>query len=102
MDTKQLINDVKARFKHNSAKQYLKDKYQAKLLVAYQGGLWKVTPELIVFLDSAGSSGLILLDLYDNPIKVTDRKELLGKIRDTYNIVMEDWHKELTELEKNR
>lgn len=102
MDTKQLINDVKARFKHNSAKQYLKDKYLAKLLVAYQGGLWKATPELIVFLDSTGSSELILLDLYDNPIKVTNRKELVDKIRDTYNGVMEDWYKELTELEKNR
>jgi len=102
MDTKQLIIDTKARFKLNSAKQYLKDKYQAKLLVAYQGGLWKATPELIVFLDSANSDGLILLDLYENPIAITDRKALFYKVRDTYNDVMTEWHTELTELEKNR
>jgi len=102
MDTKQLINDAKARFKHNSAKQYLKDKYQAKLLVAYQGGLWKATPELIVFLDSANSDGLILLDSYENPIAIADRKALFYKVRDTYNEVMESWHKELSDLEKNR
>lgn len=102
MDTKQLIIDTKARFKLNSAKQYLKDKYQAKLLVAYQGGLWKATPELIVFLDSANSDELIMIDSYENPIKISDRKALFYKVRDTYNDIMECWHKELTELEKNR
>lgn len=102
MDTKQLISDAKARFKLNSAKQYLKDKYQAKLLVAHQGGLWKASPELIVFLDSANSNELIMLDTYENPVAITNRTEMFYKIRDTYNDVMECWHKELTELEKNR
>ena len=41
MDTKTLITEAKARFAHNSAKDYLKEKYDAKLLVAEQGGLWK-------------------------------------------------------------
>lgn len=102
MDTKQLINDVKARFKHNSAKQYLKDKYQAKLLVAYQGGLWRASPELIVFLDSANSTEVIMLDSYENPVHITNRTEMFYKIRDTYNDVMVAWHTELTDLEKNR
>jgi hypothetical protein len=102
MDTKQLINDTKARFKHNSAKQYLKDKYQAKLLVAYQGGLWKASPELIVFLDSVNSDTIVLLDSYENPVAITNRTEMFYKIRDTYNDVMECWYKELTDLEKNR
>jgi len=101
MDTKQLINDAKARFKHNSAKQYLKDKYQAKLLVAYQGGLWKATPELLVFVDNAGSEELILIDAYENPVKV-NRQELLTLLRDTYNTVMIEWYNELKELENNR
>ena len=101
MDTKQLINDAKARFKHNSAKQYLKDKYQAKLLVAHQGGLWKTTPELLVFVDSAGSEELILIDTYENPVKV-NRQKLLTLLRDTYNTVMIEWYNELKELENNR
>ena len=101
MDTNQLIKDAKARFNHNSAKQYLKDKYQAKLTVANQGGLWKVTPELMVFVDSAGSNDLILLDSYENPIKV-NRLELLTLLRDTYNNVMVEWHSEFKELENNR
>ena len=101
MDTNQLIKDAKARFNHNSAKQYLKDKYQAKLTVANQGGLWKVTPELMVFVDSAGSNDLILLDSYENPIKV-NRLELLTLLRDTYNNVMVEWHSEFKDLENNR
>jgi hypothetical protein len=101
MDTKQLINDVKARFKHNSAKQYLKDKYQAKLLVAHQGGLWKATPELLGFLSISDRTHGVILDAYENPIRV-DINQLQKKLRETYNTVMEEWHKELTELEKNR
>jgi hypothetical protein len=101
MDTQNLIAEAKARFNHNQAKQYLKDKYQSKLTFADQGGLWKATPELIVFLDSANSEELILLDSYENPIKV-DRKKLFHKVRDTYNDVMEQWHNEWSVLEKKR
>lgn len=101
MDTENLIKDAKARFAHNSAKAYLKDKYQSKLTVANQGGLWKVTPELLVFIDSAGSEELILVDSYDNPVKVK-RLELLQQVRDTYNNVMEEWYTEFKKLENNR
>jgi len=38
MDTQNLIIESKARFNHNQAKQYLKDKYQSKLTFADQGG----------------------------------------------------------------
>lgn len=101
MDTKSLIKEAKARFNHNSSKEYLKDKYKAKLTVASQGGLWKVTPELLVFVDSAGSTELVLLDSYDNPIKV-NRLELLTLLRDTYNNVMVEWYSEFKELEGKR
>ncbi len=50
MDTKTLITEAKARFAHNSAKDYLKEKYNAKLLVAEQGGLWRADKETISFL----------------------------------------------------
>lgn len=101
MDTIQLIKDIKARFQHDTAKQYLKDKYKSKLTIASQGGLWKITPELILFLDNAGSTELILLDEYENPVKV-DRTKLFYTLRDTYNTVMESWYNELKELEKKR
>jgi hypothetical protein len=101
MDIQNLIIESKARFNHNQAKQYLKDKYQSKLTFADQGGLWVATPELIVFLDSAGSEELILIDSYENPIKV-DRNVLLQKANEIYVSVMEQWHNEWAILEKKR
>jgi hypothetical protein len=101
MDTKQLINDAKARFKHNSAKAYLKDKYESKLIVADQGGLWKATPELLGFLSISDRTHGVILDAYENPIRV-DINQLQKKLRETYNIVMEQWHSEWTALESNR
>ena len=40
MDTNQLISHSKARFDHQAAKRVLKEKYQAKMIFAYAGGMW--------------------------------------------------------------
>ena len=101
MDTTELINDAKARFNHNSSKAYLKSKYQSKLIVADQGGLWKATPELISFLSISDKTHTVLLDTYENPIRV-DINKLEVKLRETYNVVMEQWYTEYSSLEKNK
>jgi hypothetical protein len=101
MDTQELITEIKARFNHNSAKAYLKSKYQSKLIVAEQGGLWLATPELIAFLTITDRSHTVLLDSYENPVRV-DIRQLEIKLRETYNAVMEQWYTESLLLEKNR
>jgi len=101
MDTTELINEAKARFNHNSAKAYLKSKYQSKLIVADQGGLWTASPDLIAFLSSTQDITTVLLDSYSNPIKV-DTTKLLIKLKETYRIAMEQWHDEFSTLEKTR
>ena len=101
MDTKKLISDAKARFSHNSAKAYLKEKYNSKLLVAEQGGLWRACPETIAHLASFQSETLVLIDTFDNPVKV-DRKELLSLLTTTYENVMNEWYEEWKELESKR
>jgi hypothetical protein len=101
MDTKTILSQAKARFSHNQNKEYLKNKYEAKLLVADQGGLWKITPELLVFLKSTSAEEMILLDAYENPVKVNVSK-LFDLLKDTYNTVMQDWHAEFEELRSNR
>jgi hypothetical protein len=73
MDTKTLISEAKARFAHNSAKDYLKEKYEAKLLVAEQGGLWKADKETIAFLSvmiNDYDDKVILVDTFQNPVLV--------------------------------
>ena len=102
MDTKTLIAEAKARFAHNSAKDYLKEKYEAKLLIAEQGGLWKADIQTISFLKSwQVSDEIVLIDTFDNPVKV-DRIQLLIKLQDTYQSVMNEWYDEWKVLESKR
>lgn len=101
MDTKTLIADSKARFNHNSAKAYLAEKHNSKLLVAEQGGLWRADQQTIAFLSSSGNEEIILIDTFDNPVKVV-RQELLDKLTDTYREVMNEWYAEWSELEGKR
>lgn len=101
MDTKQLIKDAKARFSHNSAKQYLKDKYTSKLVLADQGGLWKVNSSLLSHLNSSTAKTLILIDDFGNPVEV-DRKLLLLKATELYNTTMDAWLYEFSQLSNYR
>ena len=101
MDTKTLISEAKARFAHNSAKDYLKEKYEAKLLVAEQGGLWKADKETISFLTAFLNEEVVLMDTFDNPVKV-NRQDLKDKLCETYYRVMNEWHDEWKELESKR
>jgi hypothetical protein len=102
MDTKTLIAEAKARFSHNSAKAYLKDKYDSKLIVASQGGLWKADQQTISFLSAMNNDNFtVMIDTFNNPVHV-NRDQLLELLQTTYNTVMLEWHKEWTELEGKR
>jgi hypothetical protein len=101
MDTKSLITEAKARFNHNSAKAYLKDKYDSKFIVADQNGLWRANLETINFLTATSDAEVIIIDTFNNPVKVI-RQELLDKLNTVYKITMEEWYIEWVELEKNR
>ena len=101
MDTKKLISEAKARFNHNSAKAQLKDKYDSKLIVADQGGLWKASPELIGFLAVSTDDLVILVDNFENPVLV-NRIALHDVLYKTYNDAMQLWFNEWKELESKR
>ena len=101
MDTKQLLTEIKARFSHNLAKEYLKDKYDSKLIFAEQGGLWKASPELLTFLNSSNDETVILLDSYQNPVEAK-RTLLLDKTKEVYTGVMQEWLIEWNQLEGKR
>ena len=101
MDTDTLISQAKARFSHNSAKSYLKDKYDSKLTVADQGGLWKANAQTISLLSSFNTVTLVVMDTFENPVKV-DRQRLLETLSNVYFTVMEEYNNEWLELEKKR
>lgn len=101
MDTKSLITEAKARFNHNSAKAYLKDKYDSKFIVADQNGLWRANLETINFLTAISDAEVIIIDTFNNPVKVI-RQALLDKLSTVYKTTMEEWYAEWVELENQR
>lgn len=101
MDTKTLLTEAKARFNHNSAKDYLAEKYQNKLLIAEQGGLWKADAQTIALLNSFNDEKIVLMDTFNNPVEV-ERVELLEKLQSVYVTIMSEWHTEWKELEAKR
>jgi hypothetical protein len=74
MDTNALVAHARARFDHETAKRILKEKYQARMLFAYGGGMFRAGPELLTVLSVCPDETAVLLDLYENPVKVDVRK----------------------------
>lgn len=75
MDTEALVAHARARFDHAVAKRILKEKYEAKMLFAYRGGMWRAGPELLTLLQAIPvEDDVVLLDLYENPVKVTPQE----------------------------
>ena len=103
MDTKTLIKDAKARYSHNSAKAYLKEKYNSKLIIAEQGGLWKADAHTIALLHAFNhfQDTTVLIDTFDNPVEV-EIASLLESLTTLYNNVMTEWNAEWKQLENKR
>ena len=101
MDIQVLLNEAKARFAHNSAKDYLKEKYKNKFLIADQNGLWSADASTITFLQSFDTEKLILIDTHNRPVEV-DRLSLLNKLKTVYQDNMSSYLKEFKETETKR
>jgi len=87
MNTENLVAHARARFDHESAKRVLKEKYQAKMLFGWNGGMFRTCPELITFLSLYGDDEIVMLDLYENPIKF--------KASDVCNIMKAKWQEQM-------
>jgi len=102
MNTDELISHSRGRFDHAVAKRTLREKYQAKLIFAHAGGMWRAGPELHSTIFTCGRMGEVVLeDLYGNPVKI-DTKELMALSQERWNEQMNAWLVEYTELIKTR
>ncbi len=102
MDTNALIAHARARFDHVAAKRVLKEKYQARMVFAYSGGLFKAGPELLTLLHACPvEDSIVILDLYENPVKVNPL-ELQHMAQDRWQEQMNAWLIEYDELSKKR
>lgn len=90
-----------AKFKHAVFRKNLRERIEAQLAVAHNGGLFKASPELISFLSCWSDNELFLEDQYKNPIKC-DRVKLLEQVKEAYQYAMNTWHTDFENSKKIR
>lgn len=93
-----MIAHSRARFDHATAKRILKEKYQARMIFAHAGGMWRAGVELQTTLLTCPNAEAVLLDLYENPVKV-NTKELYALSQQRWQEQMTAW---LVEHEQNQ
>ena len=96
-----LVNQIRQATDYQVNRRILREKIQTDLHFAHNGGLFKVTPELLAFVQSWPIEELYLEDAYQNPIAV-DRQVFLVQAQQHYHKVMNRWHQEHEELRKLR
>ena len=101
MNTENLVAHARARFDHEAAKRALKEKYQAKMVFAYRGGMFQAGPELQMTVLTCPQAQGVILDLYGNPVKV-DVHELLGLSQQRWQEQMNAWLVEYEQLSTKR
>lgn len=101
MDKDALISHVRARFDHESQRRILREKYEARMLFAHAGGMWRAGPELQTTLLTCPDSEAVLLDLYENPVKISV-SELMTLSQQRWQEQMTAWLIEWEELRTRR
>lgn len=101
MDTNSLISHARARFEHAVARRTLKEKYQGKMIFAHAGGMWRAGPELQTVLMTCPDTEAVILDLYENPVKVNPR-ELFAMSQQRWQEQMNAWLVEYEQINTQR
>lgn len=101
-DINTLVEQVRLATDYQINRQILREKIQTDLHFAYGGGLFKATPELIVFVDTWAEDKIVLEDTYGNPIQIEDKILFAQQARQHYQQVMNRWHQLHAELKHIR
>jgi len=100
-DLEKIVDQIRLATDYQTNKRILREKIQTDLHFAYNGGLFKATPELYSFVVTWGEDELFLEDTYQNPILV-NRLEFLGLCKQHYQMVMNMWHIQHAEIKRAR
>ena len=101
MNTDNVIAHARARFDHVAARRVLKEKYSARMLFAYNGGMFRAGPELQTTLLTCPDATAVILDLYENPLQVST-KELLQISQARWQEQMNAWLVEYQQTNQQR
>jgi hypothetical protein len=101
MDSNELVRQSRARFNHEAARRNLREKYQAKLIFAYNGGMFRASPEMMVFLDLYQDQTIVVEDLYHNPVQIS-ASELRDQMKMRWQEQMTAWLVEHNQINQQR
>ena len=101
MDLESLKSHISIATDYQINKRILHEKIQTDLHFAHNGGLFKITPELLAFVQTWPNDELYLEDTYQNPIEI-DKQVFLVMAQQHYQKVMNRWHQQHAELKKLR
>jgi hypothetical protein len=96
-----LVERVRARFDHEAQKKILREKYQARMLFGFNGGMFRASPEMISFLSLYGDERIVVQDIYENPIEV-NAQELCNLMKYRLQEQMNAWLLEWDQLRRQR
>jgi hypothetical protein len=99
-----LLSHSRARFNHEAARRVLKEKYEAKMLFAYRGGMWRAGSELLSTLNNCridDKAEVVLLDLYETPVKI-QTQELWDLAAGRWQEQMTAWLVDFEQLSQQR
>jgi len=97
----EIVEQIKQSTDYQINKRILREKIQGDLHFAYNGGLFKSSPELIAFLQCWDDNELVIEDTYQTPVKI-NRVELLTLCKQHYQTALNFWHVQHEELKRVR
>lgn len=97
----ELVKEIKQATDYQINKRLLKEKITTDLHMAYNSGLFLLSPSLLAFVSTWPDQDLFLEDVYNNPIPI-QRDEFLTQAREQYYTVMNSWHIQHEELRRIR
>lgn len=100
-DINSILDEVKLSTDFQINKKILREKIQTDLHMTHNGGMFKITPELLAFVQTWPVEELYLEDTYENPIQI-DRRVFLVTAQQHYQAVMNRWHNEYEDIKKIR
>jgi hypothetical protein len=96
-----LVDEIRLATDYQINKRILREKIQTDLHLTHNGGLFKITPELLGFVKTWPVDEIFLEDVYQNPVQI-DKQIFLITAQQHYQQVMNRWHNEHEELKKIR
>jgi hypothetical protein len=95
MDTHDLVEFGRARLAHANHRRLLREKYEAKMIFGYRGGMFRAGPDLLNILALYPGKEIVIQDLYCNPVRVTC-DELWSQASERWQEQMTAWLVEQT------